>query len=64
MGFAGAAGTAGGAESAFAFDPRIFFFAADAMASNGTTRFVVDAAFVDQHLAELASNEDLSRFIL
>jgi ATP-dependent HslUV protease ATP-binding subunit HslU len=39
-------------------------FAADAMASNGTTRFVIDAAFVDQHLAELASNEDLSRFIL
>jgi ATP-dependent HslUV protease ATP-binding subunit HslU len=39
-------------------------FAADAMASNGTTHFVIDAAFVDQHLGELASNEDLSRFIL
>jgi ATP-dependent HslUV protease ATP-binding subunit HslU len=39
-------------------------FAADAMASNGTTQFVIDAAFVDQHLGELASNEDLSRFIL
>jgi ATP-dependent HslUV protease ATP-binding subunit HslU len=25
---------------------------------------VVDAAFVDQHLAELAKNEDLSRYIL
>ncbi|HEY0962061.1 MAG TPA: ATP-dependent protease ATPase subunit HslU [Pseudomonadales bacterium] len=39
-------------------------FAADAMASNGTTQFVVDAEFVDKHLVELASNEDLSRFIL
>jgi ATP-dependent HslUV protease ATP-binding subunit HslU len=39
-------------------------FAADAMASNGTTQFVVDAAFVDEHLGELAANEDLSRFIL
>ena len=39
-------------------------FAADAMASNGTTRFVIDGEFVDKHLAELASNEDLSRFIL
>ncbi|MDY6984083.1 MAG: ATP-dependent protease ATPase subunit HslU, partial [Pseudomonadota bacterium] len=39
-------------------------FAADAMASSGTTQFVVDADFVDKHLAELASNEDLSRFIL
>jgi ATP-dependent HslUV protease ATP-binding subunit HslU len=39
-------------------------FAADAMASSGTTHFVIDAAFVDKHLGELASNEDLSRFIL
>jgi ATP-dependent HslUV protease ATP-binding subunit HslU len=39
-------------------------FAADAMASNGQTHFVIDGAFVDKHLAELASNEDLSRFIL
>jgi ATP-dependent HslUV protease ATP-binding subunit HslU len=39
-------------------------FAADAMASSGTTRFVIDAAFVDKQLGELASNEDLSRFIL
>jgi ATP-dependent HslUV protease ATP-binding subunit HslU len=39
-------------------------FAADAMASNGTTSFVIDSAFVEQHLGELARNEDLSRFIL
>jgi ATP-dependent HslUV protease ATP-binding subunit HslU len=39
-------------------------FAADAMVANGNTRFVIDAAFVDSHLGELAANEDLSRFIL
>jgi ATP-dependent HslUV protease ATP-binding subunit HslU len=39
-------------------------FAADAMASSGTTHFVIDSAFVESHLGELASNEDLSRFIL
>ncbi|MEY4640874.1 MAG: hypothetical protein RLZZ227_868 [Pseudomonadota bacterium] len=39
-------------------------FAADAMVSNGQTHFVIDGPFVDKHLAELASNEDLSRFIL
>jgi ATP-dependent HslUV protease ATP-binding subunit HslU len=39
-------------------------FAADAMVSNGTTHFVIDGAFVDKHLVELANNEDLSRFIL
>ena len=39
-------------------------FAADAMASNGETRFVIDSAFVEKHLGELARNEDLSRFIL
>jgi ATP-dependent HslUV protease ATP-binding subunit HslU len=39
-------------------------FAADAMVANGTTHFVIDGPFVDKHLAELADNEDLSRFIL
>jgi len=39
-------------------------FGADAMVSNGTTHFVIDAVFVEQHLGELARNEDLSRFIL
>src|SRR5690606_1624848 len=39
-------------------------FGADAMVSNGSARVVIDAAFVDQHLGELATNEDLSRFIL
>jgi ATP-dependent HslUV protease ATP-binding subunit HslU len=39
-------------------------FGADAMVSNGTDRVVIDAAFVDRHLGELATNEDLSRFIL
>jgi ATP-dependent HslUV protease ATP-binding subunit HslU len=39
-------------------------FAADAMVANGNTHFVIDAAFVDSHLGELAANEDLSRFIL
>jgi len=39
-------------------------FAADAMVANGNARFVIDAAFVDSHLGELAANEDLSRFIL
>ena len=35
----------------------------DAADRNGTT-IEVDAAFVDRHLAELAKNEDLSRYIL
>jgi ATP-dependent HslUV protease ATP-binding subunit HslU len=39
-------------------------FGADAMVSNGTTSFVVDSAFVEKNLGELAANEDLSRFIL
>jgi ATP-dependent HslUV protease ATP-binding subunit HslU len=39
-------------------------FGADAMVSNGQAQVVVDAAFVDAHLGELATNEDLSRFIL
>jgi ATP-dependent HslUV protease ATP-binding subunit HslU len=39
-------------------------FGADAMVSNGNTRIVIDAGFVDSHLGELATNEDLSRFIL
>jgi ATP-dependent HslUV protease ATP-binding subunit HslU len=38
-------------------------FAADAMAIN-TATVVIDAAFVESHLGELATNEDLSRFIL
>jgi ATP-dependent HslUV protease ATP-binding subunit HslU len=38
-------------------------FAADAMANN-TSTVVIDAAFVESHLGELATNEDLSRFIL
>ena len=39
-------------------------FAADAMATSNNPKVVVDAAFVDSHLGELADNEDLSRFIL
>lgn len=39
-------------------------FAADAMVSNGANHFVIDSAFVEKHLGELARNEDLSRFIL
>jgi ATP-dependent HslUV protease ATP-binding subunit HslU len=32
--------------------------------ANGEATFVIDAAYVDSHLGELAKNEDLSRFIL
>ena len=39
-------------------------FAADAMATSENTHITIDAAFVDKHLGELATNEDLSRFIL
>jgi len=39
-------------------------FAADAMALSGNSTVVIDAAFVESHLGELAANEDLSRFIL
>jgi len=39
-------------------------FGADAMVSNGNAHVVIDAAFVESHLGELATNEDLSRFIL
>jgi ATP-dependent HslUV protease ATP-binding subunit HslU len=39
-------------------------FGADAMVSNGNAQIVIDAAFVESHLGELAANEDLSRFIL
>ncbi|HWK53574.1 MAG TPA: HslU--HslV peptidase ATPase subunit, partial [Hyphomicrobiales bacterium] len=39
-------------------------FAADAMAAAGNATVKVDATFVDAHLGELATNEDLSRFIL
>ncbi|KJS09004.1 MAG: ATP-dependent protease ATP-binding subunit HslU, partial [Gammaproteobacteria bacterium BRH_c0] len=38
-------------------------FTASDLASVGQ-KIVIDAAFVDQHLGELAQNEDLSRFIL
>lgn len=33
-------------------------------AGDGSREVVIDAAFVDQHLGELAKNEDLSRYIL
>jgi ATP-dependent HslUV protease ATP-binding subunit HslU len=33
-------------------------------ASQGTPRAVIDAAYVDQRLAELARNEDLARYVL
>jgi ATP-dependent HslUV protease ATP-binding subunit HslU len=39
-------------------------FGADAMVSHGNTHVVIDAPFVESHLGELATNEDLSRFIL
>jgi len=40
------------------------FSAADRGSSSETSRLVVDAAYVDAQLGELARNEDLSRFIL
>jgi len=39
-------------------------FGADAMVKISTDPVVVDAAFVESHLGELATNEDLSRYIL
>jgi len=39
-------------------------FGADAMVKNNNASIVIDAAFVESHLGELAANEDLSRFIL
>ncbi len=39
-------------------------FGADAMVKNNNANIVIDAAFVESHLGELAANEDLSRFIL
>ncbi|HHX83325.1 MAG TPA: ATP-dependent protease ATPase subunit HslU [Pseudomonadaceae bacterium] len=39
-------------------------FGADAMVKNDEATVVIDAEFVERHLGELASNEDLSRFIL
>lgn len=39
-------------------------FGADAMVSNGNSHIVIDRSFVESHLGELATNEDLSRFIL
>jgi ATP-dependent HslUV protease ATP-binding subunit HslU len=39
-------------------------FGADAMVKNDNASVVIDAGFVERHLRELASNEDLSRFIL
>jgi len=39
-------------------------FGADAMVSNNNARVRIDGEFVDRHLGELATNEDLSRFIL
>ena len=39
-------------------------FGADAMVKNDEAKVVIDADFVERHLGELASNEDLSRFIL
>jgi ATP-dependent HslUV protease ATP-binding subunit HslU len=39
-------------------------FAADAMASSQSGDIMIDADFVENHLGELATNEDLSRFIL
>ncbi|MDR2213307.1 MAG: ATP-dependent protease ATPase subunit HslU [Pseudomonadales bacterium] len=39
-------------------------FAADAMAASGSGKVSIDAAFVNERLGELATNEDLSRFIL
>jgi ATP-dependent HslUV protease ATP-binding subunit HslU len=40
------------------------FSAADRGAGSETCRLVIDAAYVDAQLGELARNEDLSRFIL
>jgi len=33
-------------------------------ASQGAQRAVIDSAYVDQRLAELAANEDLARYVL
>ena len=33
-------------------------------ASQGAQRAVIDAAYVDQRLADLAQNEDLARYVL
>ncbi|PIE41461.1 MAG: HslU--HslV peptidase ATPase subunit [Gammaproteobacteria bacterium] len=42
----------------------ISFEAADLAAKHETQPFTIDAAYVDKQLAELAGNEDLSRYIL
>ena len=33
-------------------------------ASDGGTKAIVDAAYVDKHLADIAGDQDLSRYIL
>jgi ATP-dependent HslUV protease ATP-binding subunit HslU len=40
------------------------FEAADLAADKDTSELVIDAAYVDKHLGDLARDEDLSRFIL
>ena len=39
-------------------------FRADELVESGKDTFIIDAAFVDYTLSELAEDEDLSRFIL
>jgi ATP-dependent HslUV protease ATP-binding subunit HslU len=42
----------------------ISFSAGDLASSQDGAAMVIDAAYVDEHLGELAVNEDLSRYIL
>jgi ATP-dependent HslUV protease ATP-binding subunit HslU len=42
----------------------ISFSAGDLASTQDGTAIVIDAAYVDEHLGELAVNEDLSRYIL
>ncbi|HBT59082.1 MAG TPA: HslU--HslV peptidase ATPase subunit, partial [Pseudomonas sp.] len=42
----------------------VSFSAADLAAKHDDQPLVIDAAYVDSHLGELAVNEDLSRYIL